>query len=556
MLETESIIDARTVQWNRLHLASNVLTVRLSTPITNFETLWRDQNRIAMVRFRYNGPVRPLVVDSVVNSLFWKRGHKPMYLDTFQLLQLSVAILVAVVIFVAAYAVPLRFSVGLLLILIPFQLVSTTYGSSNVVMTYVLTGALLLRGRLKYVPMLGAVIAVILAYLISVSQLPRALYTLHGIEVIALVSMFLVFTLAYNLAREVKDPRFIINLLITANIIAIIYCAIQFAAGPGEAIQFFGRKEFSMNSNRGGGDARLVGPFGTPGLTAAYFMAMTLILVYEIVHSEKRRKTVVGGIVALNVIMILATANRGSFLVLIAGLLGIMYVFRAELGVARIIKMLVAASIILFGGAATVAAYTDFGQMFDRLAATTETEDGLPSTRAVVWPIAWRNIKERPLTGHGPRLLGRHELRYRNVPPEQLVGPYPHNLYLHLLMTVGIIGTISMLFFLFGVAMRVHRASKTGVFSSEYERGWILVGTIVIVAFLVDELKIEFLRYTTVDYGQFVFALFGIFLGWSDRARIKSRTIARETLSEKDENVLKPTVIPSTGYARRSSPRA
>ena len=103
-----------------------------------------------------------------------------------------------------------------------------------------------------------------------------------------------------------------------------------------------------------------------------------------------------GGICALNVVMILATSSRGSFLVLLAGLLGFLYLFRAELGFGRIVKILVAATVILVGTATMLAAYTDFGQMFDRLARTTETEDGLPSTRSVVWPIAWENIKEKP----------------------------------------------------------------------------------------------------------------------------------------------------------------
>lgn len=479
-----------------------------------------------------------------------------MYLETSQLIQLSGALLVAVLIFVAAYAVPLRISVGVLLVLIPFQIVDTSYGSSNVVMTFVLAGALMLKGRLNYVPMLGAVIAVILTWLISVSQLPRSLYSLHGIEVIALVSTFLVFILTYNLARDVKNPRFVVNLLIASNILSIIYCFIQLAAGPGEALQLFGMKEFSMNENRGGGDARLVGPFATPGITAAYFMAMTLILVYELVHSRGKRKALISGVCILNLGMLLATANRGSFLVLMAGLLGFLYVFRDQLGFGRIVQILVAATVVLIGMASVLAAYTDFGQMFDRLARTTETtEEGLPSTRSVVWPVAWRNIQEKPFLGHGPRLLGRHELRYRNVPDAQLVGPYPHNLYLHLLMTVGILGTAAMLFFLFSVATRVYSGVKRGVFDSPYERGWILVGTIVIVGFLVDEIKIEFLRYTTVDYGHFVFALFGIFLGWSDQARINARMIAREAPSEKNENVVKPTVVPSTGYARRPSPR-
>jgi len=89
------------------------------------------------------------------------------------------------------------------------------------------------------------------------------------------------------------------------------------------------------------------------------------------------------------------------------------------------------------------------------------------------------------------------------------------------------VGTASMLFFLFAALRRVYQGAKWGLFDGEYERGWALVGTIVLAAFLLDELKIEFLRNSTVDYAHFVFALFGIFLGWSDRARANAQAVAR-----------------------------
>jgi len=209
---------------------------------------------------------------------------------------------------------------------------------------------------------------------------------------------------------------------------------------------------------------------------------------------------------------------------MLASLLALLYVFRAKLGLGRLIQIFVASTTILVVVATVVVEYTDFGQMFDRLAETSETEDGLPATRALVWEIAWDNIKEKPLLGHGPRLVGQHELKSIKVPPEQLVGPEPHNLYLHLLVTVGVVGMLCMLNFLFGVAWRVYQGAKKGLFGGEYERGWVLVGIIVIGAFFIDELKIEFLRNTTVDYAHFVFALFGIFLGWADTARVEARS--------------------------------
>ena len=128
-----------------------------------------------------------------------------MYLNSAQLFQLAGALLAGIFIFVAAYAAPLRIAAAILLIMIPFQPVATSYGTANTIMTYVIAGALIVNGRLKYLPIMAGVLAVVFAYLISISQLPRSLYTLHGIEVISLVAAFLVFIIAYNMARETPD---------------------------------------------------------------------------------------------------------------------------------------------------------------------------------------------------------------------------------------------------------------------------------------------------------------------------------------------------------------
>jgi O-antigen ligase len=452
-----------------------------------------------------------------------------MYLETAQIVQLSAAIIAAIVILVAAYGAPLRVSVAILLVFIPFQPVETRLGSANIVMTYVLFGALLLRRRLQYLPMLGAFAAVILAYLLSMSQLNRALYADHGLYLFFVVSGFLVFFLAYNLARESNDPRFIINIFIAANIASILYCLVQFTVGPGERLIFFGLNELWMHRNRGGGDPRLVGPFGTPGLTAAYFMSMTVMLTYEIMNSRHLRKVGLIALAATNVAMMAATANRGSFLVLLASMLLFLYLFRAQLGVKRIFQILVVSSVVLFGATALIAAYSDFGQMFSRLETTTEFTGGLPDTRQRVWPQAWRIVPEKPWLGHGPKLAMPHQVERRSIHPEQLVLDYPHNLYLYLLVTVGIVGTMCMVYFLFSIAWKVWRAASRGIFDNEYEKGWVLVGALVIIGFLVDQLKIEFLRAGTIDYAHFIFALFGVFLGWADRAKANAR--ARASLS-------------------------
>lgn len=468
-----------------------------------------------------------------------------MDLDSSQLFELSGALLASVVIFVAAYAAPLRISVAILLVMIPFQPVETSYGSANIAMTYVLAGALLIKGRLVYAPVLLSILFVVFVYLISMSQVPRSVYVLHGVEIIALVSAFLVFILAYNLAREVDDPRYIINVFIVMNILAVLYCLVQFSVAPGESLELFGSKEFALNKNRGEGDARLVGPFGTPGITAAYFMTMTLVLVYEWIYSKGSRRILLAGLAVANVTMILATANRGSFLVLLGGLLWFVYLFRHRLGFAGVIQIIAASTIIIIGMASVVASYTEFGQMFDRLEKTTEFEEGVPSTRAVVWPLAWETAKERPILGHGPRILQRHELRFRDVPERQLVSPYPHSLYLYLLVTVGIVGLAAMLFFFGRVVYGLAKGAGQGVYDNDYEKGLVSVGFIVVATFLIDELKIEFLRNGTADYAQFMFALFGVFLGWADRGIMRARIQAVEARKGRDRVSMRGNKVPT-----------
>ena len=94
---------------------------------------------------------------------------------------------------------------------------------------------------------------------------------------------------------------------------------------------------------------------------------------------------------------------------------------------------------------------------------------------------------------------------------------YPHNLYLHLVLTLGLVGAACVLFFLFKITWRTYKGVRLGRFDSEYQKGLVLLGVLLAIGFFVDQMKIEFVRHGTIDYVHFVFALFGIFLGLADR---------------------------------------
>lgn len=445
-----------------------------------------------------------------------------MDLTSVQIGQLAVALLMAIVIFMAAWVAPLKTAVTILFVLVPFQLIETKYGSSNLVMTYILFAGLLLSGRQIRVPMLGVQLAILFCHLLSLTQVHKSVYGQHMIYIVFLVSGFLVFILVYNLARQVDDVRSLVNALIVMNILVCIYCAVQMGAGlTGEKTVFFGIEELSMGANRAS-DSRLVGPFShSAGITAEYLALMTLILCYDLLHSVGRRKLLLICLITANLGFMTATANRGAFLTLVGAFPLFLLMYRRTLGTMRVIQFSIAGAALLVMIGIVVVTYTDFNRMFERLEDTTETENGVPATRANTWPVAWENIKIKPWIGHGPRLrlLDDFTVAYK----DHVAIQYPHCLYLYLLFTVGIIGLATFMFFLFRIGWYIY-AARNRVYESDYAQGLVRLGTLLMFAFLIDQIRIEFLRIEFVDYQHFVFGIFGMWLGLADRGSAQPET--------------------------------
>jgi len=426
--------------------------------------------------------------------------------------QLIAALLMVFVLFSAALAVPARIAIAALIVLIPFQPIETQYGSANVVLTYALCGALILSGRTLRMPMLASLLAIILAYLLSTSQTHASTYVQHSIYIFLLFSSFVVFYLVYNFARELDDARFAVNVLIVSNLFVLLVCVLQVYSGLSERFSFFGFDELQLHRIRA--DERLSGPFGAAGVTAEYLMLMLFILSYDLMHAVGRRRIFVLALIAANLGTLLSTGNRGAFLTMIAMFPLYLYMFRNKLGTRKVVRIFVVAAVLLTGVSTVVIGYSDLGHMYERLARLTETQGFIPETRSVTWPTAWENIKDKPLIGHGPRLrlMDDAETAYEG----HVVIPYPHSLYLYLLFTVGVVGTTMFLAFLGRLGWQVLTAARA-VGSSTYRAGFVRLGPLLLLAILVDQIKIEFLRIGFVDYSHFLFCLFGLMLGFAHR---------------------------------------
>jgi len=427
-------------------------------------------------------------------------------------IQLVAALIAGGLLYAAVYMLPEKVTLGTLILMIPFQIVDSRYGSLNMVLTYLITIAFTFQRKITLFPLLIPILLIVVAYLISLSNTPAPDWPDHIIYLVAIFTNFAMFYLVYNHLRREKDWSFFFNMLTTLNVLIIGYGGIQLWAGQSGGVAMFGIEEFQMNTNRD--DARLVGPFKATAVMVEYLSLQSLVLAYLILHSIKTSpKLFYVALLIMNSFFMVASGNRGGFVTFILAGITFLFAYRRELGPGRLIMAGVVATVLFSLASVVVVKYTEFNVLFDRLGET-EVEGALPDTRSNTWPLAWSKIKENPITGQGPRFYAGKEKFLHTI-------TYPHSLYLFLPLTVGIIGLVAYVF-LFGSIVRNFLVS-TGLQSDDaFLRGIPRMGLLVMLVFLISEGRIEFLRFKLVDYQNYVFIVLAALLALNDRLRIQA----------------------------------
>lgn len=433
-----------------------------------------------------------------------------MLLEASEQNQLTVILTLATILFIVASALPQNVAGTILLLLVPFQSVQTRFGTSSVVLAFIVFIALILRKKPVRLPMLPHFLFLLLWYLVTMSLMNVSSYSQHGIYIFTFISAILVFWICYDLMYRVANPRQIIGIFIIMNALVAVYCAIQLWIGPGERLVLFGISE--MNMTRVRADGRLTGPFESAEITAQYLVMMQFLILHQYWHTTKtinRRLLVV--LALLNLGFLVATGSRGEFLLLIGGMAVYLWLFRKQLGPRRSLAIAGSAAVALSIVALLVVNLTQFGGLFDRLAGTEFTEEGIPDTRQYLWPPVWNEIVKKPIVGHGPRFRYYHEergVRYEN----HTFLKYPHNLYLFLLFTVGVPGLLLFMFVILTVGYRCWKSmSKPN--APPYLSDLARTGVIIIMLFVIDGAKIEQMRLGLSDFWHFFFGLCGVLVG-------------------------------------------
>jgi len=429
-----------------------------------------------------------------------------MDLSTDHYIQLIIASSAGVILFVAAYVLPTRTVMWMLLLLIPFQVINSKSGSINLVLTSVVGIAFFLRGHFVRLPLFGSTVVIMFAYFISFSQILPGTVRDHSLYLIAISSNFILFYLTYNFVRNSGNSRDIWNIVAVLNVLVLIYCGLEIFAGS-EGIRLLGLDELHIKSGRLEG-GRLTGPFVAVAMTADYLGIQSLFCVYALMRfSGYRYKVFWLGLLAGNLAFLVATGNRGGIISLVVGLVVFLFLFRKELGMLKIVIWVVAGSVVFAIPAYTIVRYTQYNVLFERFEQT-EFHDGIPDTRSG-WVSMWDQLVSKPVVGHGPRLR-LYDEHNRKIPGHSYIS-YPHNAYFYLIYTIGLVGLLAYIWFFLKLALQYWKGTSNQA-KDALLRGLPRLGVAILVLFAVSQLRMEMFRFTLHSYQQYLFMLIGAFL--------------------------------------------
>jgi len=448
--------------------------------------------------------------------------------------QLGLALLMGVILFVVVYFSSEKKILAILIVMIPFQFISSRYGSLNMVLVYLIGFSLIIKGRLNYLPLFPAVFSIFIVYALSTSQTLRATYSDHVFYMITIGSNFLLFYMVYNYFLRTNEIRFAFNLLVWMNVLVALYGLMQLFIGA-DKFAFLGISEFAFAAN----DIkkhRLMGTFGPPGVNAEYFAFQILFLGYLVANElHKRTKLFYFGLILVNFGLMVGTGSRGSFLSLLGGIGLFLWFYRKELGSAAIIRIVTVGSVGFVIMAVLIVKFTHFNVLFDRLA-DTEIKGGVPDTREYAFNMTLERIPDAVFLGHGPQLKIIDEAT-RRIPGYIPLPGFPHNLYLFLLYTVGAFGLVVYLVF-FSQLIRNFLGVPVNHVVDPLEKGIPKLAILLLIVFLVDQLKIEFLRSQINDMQHYLFTLWAMLLAFTkniQNARYKENDLGSDKKTIKKE---------------------
>jgi len=398
-------------------------------------------------------------------------------------------VLAAAVLFGVAWRLDLVTGVGVLLLALPFPR-GTVFGNTNLALILLLLVIWMLRfstghaPRPERTPLDGPIVGLLIAYLLSFNNV-RAEHLAGALNNASLfVGTVLTYVLVVNNVRTTRDLR-VLHGFYLALLGVVLLVSLYELAFPGRPL-VAGWIEFEHGVTEGidRRNMRIGGPFFDFELLAEFTALGLLFLGFLLFQaSSTTRRVLLGGLLALCLFILFATVTRGAIVALAAALLYLGWLVRRRLRFVPLTIGVVAALIALAVVYGLVSRYTQAGDVVARFGETTFV-DGLPDSRADVWPMAVERWLRHPVIGSGPYYASREGLR---------TWYWPHNLYLFVLNIVGVVGFAFFAWLLWRL-WRATRPETDDLGDANYAAAYLLMARVQLFLLLVDQIKIEYLR--------------------------------------------------------------
>lgn len=401
-----------------------------------------------------------------------------------------IPVLVAILLFGLSWRVDMATGIGVMVVALPFPR-PTVFGNTNLAFVLLLLVIWLLRVAMgqttapRRTPIDVPLIALFVCYVVSFYNIDPAQLGQNLMKFGLMVGSWLMF---YMIASNLRTQRDFERVLTFQAISVLTVCLIALyeVTHPGVNMVrlLYSPLQKAVVSGDALGSWRVGSVFFDYELLSEYcalnlFMVLFLFLRARSVLS----RVAFGGLLLMLAFVLFTTSTRGGLVALAVGLLYLLWLVRRRLTFVALAISAGAVAAVAIAVNGYVAAFTHAGNLFERLSES-QVKGLVPDTRSVVWPEAWRQIFDHPLIGHGPYYAALTSARIHH---------WPHSLYLIVANNVGFIG-LAVLLWLLLTLLYMSRPVTDDLPRGDYVQSYLLVAHVQVLVFLVDEIKIEYLR--------------------------------------------------------------
>jgi len=402
-----------------------------------------------------------------------------------------IAVSVAILLFGAAWRLDMVSGLGVMLLAFPFPR-STVFGSTNLAFVLLVLVLWLLRVTQRQSvpprrsPLDAPIVALFIAYVVSFQNVTGVHDLTEGLtRLVIMAAGMLAFFLIINNTHDERDFRRVLNFQAVSALLVCLL-AVYELTHPGQSFipgwigfQQTHGTEFDTHNIRVGSS------FFDFELLSEYCALNGLLVLYLLLRAESTSRRVAYGLLLFLVVFVLfTTVTRGAFIALGVGGLYLLWIVRRRVSFVVLVTVTAA---LLAGFLAMnfyVANFTRSGDIIERLGATTFAGGWMPDSRVEAWTGAWERIFEHPLIGHGP---------YYSARTGAHMWFWPHCLYLFVANNVGFIG-LGIFLWLLWTLFRLSRPPTNDLRHGGSVQSFLIIGHVQLVVFIVDEIKIEYLR--------------------------------------------------------------